>query len=133
MAGPGGLERNFWPGLKGFRPFRSLEAVVEFSREKEMSAQAIQGRIQVLKDLASQLSATIVDEEARDHFLRPIWSSLTDAEYTLSQELKAPNPTRASLWFEGTGLFLRNAEVQLKGAQGMVSKYGPNLRVVGGG
>jgi hypothetical protein len=95
-----------------------------------MNLQAIQGRLQTLRELAAQLDKSIADKEAKVHFLRPAGAFLSDAEYALSQGLIAPNPADASMWFGRVELQLLSAEKQLKNVQDMVSKYGPNLWAV---
>jgi hypothetical protein len=87
-----------------------------------MTIQAMQARLQALRDLAGQLDTTIVDKEAKDHFLRSAWSALRDAQYALSEGQKTPNPDEASMWFERIELQLHIAENHLENAQDGVSK-----------
>jgi len=113
---------------------RHFPTVVEpENRMADSRVQGIQSRLQVLKDSASQLERTIVDEEARESLLRLATYLLADVErFVLPQALKAGNPIDASRWSNAAELQLKSAQEQLTRAQDMVSKYGPNLRVIGG-
>jgi hypothetical protein len=55
----------------------------------------------------------------------------SDVEYLLSQERKAPNSARASMWYEAAELQLGSLEKQLKHVQNMVAQLGLNTRVIG--
>jgi hypothetical protein len=83
--------------------------------------------------LVSQLDKTLARKEVKDYLLRPASNSLSDVEtLLLPHGLKAPNPGHASMWFEMAEFQLGQAEKQLKHAQDMVTRYGPNLKVIGG-
>jgi hypothetical protein len=95
--------------------------------------QAIQDRLQMLKDSAAKLDKTLVDKRAKDFLLRPASNSLSDVETVLlPHAIKAPNPAHANMWFEMADFQLGQAEKQLKHAQDMVVKYGADLQVIGG-
>jgi hypothetical protein len=97
-----------------------------------MTAQAIQDRLQTLKDSAAQLDKTIVEKRANYYLLRPASNLLSDVEtILLPHALEAPNPAHASMWFEMAEFQLEQAEKQLEHAQDMVAKYGANLEAIG--
>ncbi len=96
-----------------------------------MILQTIQNRLEALRDSAAKLDAVILDQKAKDHFLRSALDSLKDAEYALSKAQKAPNPDDASMWFGRVELQLRIAEKHLKRAQDAVSANGLNLTTIG--
>jgi len=81
-----------------------------------------ENRLRVLKDLVFQLEETIVDKESKDILLRLASNSLSDVESCLLPRGQ----------FDGVELTLALVEKQLLHARALISKYGPNLRVVGG-
>jgi hypothetical protein len=100
--------------------------------EEKMSVQAIQARLQVLKDSASQLDKTILENAAKDALLGRASDLLSDVEtLLLPYALKASNPAHAAMWFEIAEFQLGQAEQRLKYAQAMIVKYGANLQAVG--
>ena len=96
-----------------------------------MTIQAIHDRLEALRNSAAQLNTVILDQRAKDHFLRSTWDSLKDAEYALSQAQKAPTPSEASMWSGRVELQLRIAEKHLKEIQDVVTKNGLNLTAIG--
>ena len=96
-----------------------------------MILQTIQDRLEALRDSAVKLDAVILDQEARDHFLRAVLDSLKDAEYAFSQAQKASTPSEASMWSGRVELQLRIAEKHLKNLQDAVSRNGLNVTPIG--
>jgi len=77
---------------------------------------AAMNKLAELKAWAAKLEQTIVDKDARDYFLKLPKFWLEDAERKI-----APNAE----------FLLLVIEKELQRAQDAVSKYGPNLRIVG--
>ena len=96
-----------------------------------MIFQAIRDRLEALRDSAAKLDAAILDQKAKEHFLRAALDSLKDAEYAFSQAQKAPTHSEASMWSGRVELQLRIAEKHLKNLQDAVSKNGLNVNAIG--
>lgn len=77
---------------------------------------AAMDKLAELKEWAAKLEQMIVDKDARDYFLELPKSWLHDAERKI-----APNAE----------FMLLVIEKELQRAQDAVSRYGPNLRIVG--
>jgi len=75
-----------------------------------------QDKLGALKAWAARLDQTIVDKEAKDYFLGLAKSWLGDVERGL---------------VPGAELMLAIIEKELARVQDAVSKYGPNLRIIG--
>lgn len=94
--------------------------------------QQVRERLTTLSDLLSKLSKTILDREARAFLLRPPTNSLRDVErHLLPKGAKAETAANAVLWLDAAEFQLQSAGAQLNHVQDLISKYGPNLRVVG--
>ena len=95
---------------------------------------AIRKQHRALADLAGNLRQTILDNDAKKYFLKFATNSLSDVEtFLLPHALKAQNDGgNAVIYLQGAELMLNLAAGQLKQAQEAVSKYGPDLRLVGG-
>lgn len=96
-----------------------------------MIFQAIRDRLEALRDSAAKLDAAILDQKAKDHFLRSALDSLKDAEYAFSQAQKAPTDSEASMWSGRVELQIRIAEKHLKKLQDAVFKNGQNVSAIG--
>lgn len=70
-----------------------------------------------LRARAARLEGTIVDEDARDHLLRPVKNWLGDVERKAVPGIEA--------------IMLPLIDRQLRHAEELVDKYGPNVRFVG--
>jgi hypothetical protein len=93
--------------------------------------QAIQNKLQDLQKLVLRLNTTIVDMETSDYLLGSARNSLSDVEgFLLPNGLEAENQLDADLWFRTAEFQLQSAERDLGYAQDVLSKYGPQLRVV---
>lgn len=95
--------------------------------------QMIQRVLGTEQKLAAKLELRIVNEETKHFLLRGALKALKDVElFLLPRALKASEFRSAAGWFDAAEFQLQWAHEQLKNAQAMVDKYGPNLRVSGG-
>ena len=94
-----------------------------------VDTQAMQNRIQALKDSVSQMNKTIAEKKTRKHFLRPISHLADDAEIVLSEGLKYP--AHAPMFLRAAEYNLGEAERRLKYTQEMIAAYGPDLAEIG--
>ncbi len=95
---------------------------------------SIRNQHRALADLAANLRQTILDNDAKEYFLKFATNSLSDVEtFLLPHALKAQTEGgNAGIYLQGAEMMLNLAAGQLKQAQDAVNKYGPDLRVVGG-
>jgi hypothetical protein len=81
-------------------------------------------RLEAAKKLLAELEATIVNPEAREHFLHTTKGNLRESE-ALIADTKNQNVGIASF-------ALTLAEQNLVWVKKLVDKYGPNIQIVGG-
>jgi hypothetical protein len=93
-------------------------------------AQAIQNRLAILKSTVAKLEQTIVHTDTKEFLLHGATKSLGDVEnFLLPQGLNA-TPASAAMWFDAAEFQLCSVNETLIHTHDLVSKYGPNLRVV---
>jgi hypothetical protein len=102
-------------------------ALREVKKESFMTDEHLQGlqlRLSAMKNLVAELDTTIIDRDAKDYLLGLTKNWLGDVERFLKEKKQ---------WqIEAAGFMLTLTERQLVKAQQLVSKYGANLRVIGG-
>ncbi len=81
-------------------------------------------RLDAMKSVLSALDGTIANAEAKEYFLSAPKNHLRECEVFLADS------TNQTVGIAGFALTL--AEQQLVAVQKLVSKYGPNIKIVGG-
>jgi hypothetical protein len=94
-----------------------------------VDTQAMQNRIQTLKNSVSHMNKTIAEKQTKNIFLRPISHPADDAEIALSEGLQYP--ALAAMFFRAAEHDLGEAERRLKYRQEMVAAYGLDLAEIG--
>jgi hypothetical protein len=92
-------------------------------------SQAIQKRLQAVRDSVSQVNKTIAEKKTKKHFLRPISHLADEAEIALSEGLKYP--AHAAMFLRAAEYYLEEAERRLRYTQEMVAAYGADLEEIG--
>ena len=81
-------------------------------------------RLDAMKNVLSELDQTIVNAEVKEYFLSAPRNHLRDFEAFLA------DPKNQTVGVAGFALTL--AEQQLVAVKKLVTKYGPNIQIVGG-
>ncbi len=99
----------------------------------ESRAEGIQRRTKVANQAASGLNDFIVDKKTADHLLQLAVYHLGDVErYLVPNALKAETTCNAELWYQLAEMVLHRSEEQIRLVKDLVSKYGRDIRIVGG-
>jgi len=94
------------------------------------NAQSVQSRLGALKEIAIGIEQTIVDDDTKEFLLHSTRKSLHDVEFfLLPQALRASLPS-AAMWFDAAEFQLCSVNETLIHVQDLISRYGPNLRIV---
>ena len=91
-------------------------------------SQAMQNRLQTLRDSVSRINKTITGNRTKKHFLRPISRLADNAEIALSEGLKYP--AHATMFLRFAEYDLGEAERRLSFTQEMLAAYGPELEEI---
>jgi len=99
---------------------------------KNQRVHQIEGWHHTEAELAASLKAAIVDPEASELLLQAPLDRLADVKtILLPNALKASSPAEAAKWFDVAEFELGVARKQLLRAQELLTKYGPNLQLLG--
>jgi hypothetical protein len=102
--------------------------------DSETRAKRIRDRVQKAKQSSAQYESTITNREVSTTLLRIATNLLGDVEsFLLPYALKPEHPDFSDMWFKAAEFQLAQAEEQIRQVGILVTKFGGNIEIVGGG